>query len=223
MSSGTGAIKERWGLKCIQGHGHGGNHGNPGSANHQAPSHWKNQWTTYLPILTRNNDWEGRNGGEGSAKIAENERIHNVCTWAVTALYARLTLKAPKGHPLDCMPKGESPLAKHIVSRLTLPNIISHIKRINILIFYLFRKVIILGMKYFMSRYITAFFIIFCLCEKDVSGCQFLCSILGRMYRLIPVAVSSFYLYHGVFPISSGWERSFRLSRTRWTSWSCSK
>ena len=36
--------------------------------------------------------------------------------------------KAPKGHPFNHMPKGGSPLTKHIVLRLTLPNIISHMQ-----------------------------------------------------------------------------------------------
>ena len=75
MSLGTGAKNEKWGPKFIEGHDHGGNHGNPASAA-EAPSHGKNQWTTCLPILTRNNDWEGGNGSEGSEKIAESERIH---------------------------------------------------------------------------------------------------------------------------------------------------
>ena len=81
---GNWCLKGRWRPKCIEGHDHGGNHGNPASANHQAPSHWKNQWTSYLPILTRNNDWEGGNGSEGSAKITESERIRYNCTWAKT-------------------------------------------------------------------------------------------------------------------------------------------
>ena len=40
-------------------------------------------------------------------------------------------VKAPKGHPFNRMPKGASPLTKPIVSRLTLPDIIRHIKKLG--------------------------------------------------------------------------------------------